>query len=104
VKVHDVRYSRLAARQLIDIERYIEKAAGGLIARGYVGRIENLCRGLREFPERGTKRDDIRRGLRTVGFERSATIAFVVDEHAVTIIQILYGGRNVEARLRGKSM
>ncbi len=30
---------------------------------------------LRTFPERGTKRNDIRQGLRTMGFERRATIA-----------------------------
>jgi toxin ParE1/3/4 len=41
-----------------------------------VGRIETYCFGLTDFPERGTMRDDLWPGLRTVGFERRATIAF----------------------------
>jgi toxin ParE1/3/4 len=33
---------------------------------------------LEHFPERGTKRDDILKGLRTIGFERRVTIGFRV--------------------------
>ena len=52
------------------------------------------------FPERGTRRDDLGSGLRTVGFERRATIVFRVEKDAVDIVRILYGGRDLEMALR----
>ncbi len=45
--------------------------------------------------ERGTRRDDIRPGLRVVGFERRITIAFHVETNTVTIDRVLYGGRDI---------
>lgn len=45
---------------------------------------------------RGHHRNDIRPGLRIVGFERRVTIAFCVDESAVTILRVFYGGRDWE--------
>ena len=53
---------------------YIADEAGPAVAGGYIDRIEAACMALATFPERGTSRDDIRPGLRTVGFERRATI------------------------------
>ncbi len=53
------------------------------------------------FPERGRRRDDIRQGLRVIGFERRVTIAFHVTDDFVIIDLILYGGRDVERNLRG---
>jgi toxin ParE1/3/4 len=46
--------------------------------------------------ERGGRRDDIRVGLRIVGFERRVTVAFSVDESRVTILRLFYGGRDWE--------
>lgn len=55
---------------------------------------------LRTFPEKGTRRDDIRRGLRTMGFERRATIVFQVRKTDVVIVRIFYGGQDYERALR----
>jgi plasmid stabilization system protein ParE len=55
---------------------------------------------LQTFPERGTKRDDIRQGLRTMGFERRATIVFQVRRSEVVIIRVFYGGQDYERALR----
>lgn len=41
---------------------------------------------LETFPERGARRDDIRPGLRTMGFERRATIVFQVNKAEVVIV------------------
>jgi toxin ParE1/3/4 len=54
----------------------IAKDSGAARAATFVGRIETYCFDLTDFPERGTMRDDLWPGLRTVGFERRATIAF----------------------------
>jgi toxin ParE1/3/4 len=67
---------------------------------GYIERIESYCLGLDLGGERGTRRDDIRPGLRIVGFERRVTIAFHVDRRTVTINRIVYAGRDVEGALR----
>jgi toxin ParE1/3/4 len=44
--------------------------------------------------ERGHLREDIRPGLRIVGFERRVTIAFTVTETRVTILRLFYAGKN----------
>lgn len=75
---------------------YIAVRDGADRAIGYIGRIEECCRSLSLFPERGTRRDDLRAGLRTLGFERRAVIALQIAADKVTILRILYGGRNVE--------
>jgi plasmid stabilization system protein ParE len=48
------------------------------------------------FPQRGTTRDDIRPGPRTVGFERRVTIAFTVVGDDLIILRILYAGRSLD--------
>lgn len=57
---------------------------------------------LAHFPERGTKRDDIMPGLRTIGFERRATIIFRVLKTRVEIVSIAYGGQDYERELKGE--
>jgi toxin ParE1/3/4 len=73
---------------------YIEQDSPANAAR-YVERIEAYCKDLLEFPERGTRRDDLRPGIRIVGFRRNASIAFAVFDDRVEIARILYGGREV---------
>jgi toxin ParE1/3/4 len=41
-------------------------------------------------------RDDVRPGLRVVGFERRVTVAFQVAGDNLTILRILYAGRDLE--------
>jgi toxin ParE1/3/4 len=50
--------------------------------------------------ERGRRRDDIRPGLRIIGFERRVTVAFAVEEERVVILRIFYGGRDWEVDWR----
>ena len=45
-------------------------------------------------------RDDLKPGVRSVGFERRVTILFTVTATEVLILRILYGGQDVEAALR----
>lgn len=53
------------------------------------------CLGLAEFPERGTRRDEVRPGLRTLGFRRRVTIAFQVTPTRVVVVRVLYAGRDL---------
>ncbi len=89
-----------AEADLIALYEYIVSSAGLDVAGRYIDRIETACMKLAEFPERGTKRDDILPGLRTIGFERRVTIAFRVLKTRVEIVTIAYGGRDFESTLR----
>jgi len=92
---HRIEFSPEALSDLIDLYDYIAVRDGAERAIGYIDRIEQFCGNLSTFPERGTRRDDLRPGLRVVGFERRATIAFQVAGQSVTILRILYGGRDL---------
>ncbi len=74
----------------------IATAANRVTAMRYLDRIEARCRGLEYASERGNRRDDIRPGLRVVGFERRVTVAFVVETDHVVILRLFYGGANWE--------
>ena len=95
-----VRFSPEARRDLFALYDYIAHEAGPARAMGYIGRIEEYCLGFADAPERGTRRDDIRSGLRTVGFEGRVLIAFDIGPDGVTIDRILYGGRDTGRALR----
>jgi toxin ParE1/3/4 len=89
-----------AERQLDSLHRYIAERAGEGVADGYIGRIVTFCRSLTPFPLRGAARDDLLPGLRTIGFERRATIAFMVTPELVVIEGVFYGGQDYEAHYR----
>ena len=81
---------------MIDLYDYIALNDGAERAIGYIDRIEDYCNSLSVFPDRGNRRDDLRPGLRTVGFERRAVITFQITASTVTILRVLYGGRDLE--------
>src|SRR5205085_4431258 len=91
----------LAEDDLFALYDYIAAEAGRATAGSYIDRIEAACMALETLPERGPRRDDIRRGLRTTDFERRATIAFQVTRTAVVIVRIFHGGQDYARALRG---
>jgi toxin ParE1/3/4 len=92
-----VIFTPRAERQIDRLHEYITDKASESRANGYINRIVAFCNGLATFPVRGRPRDDLLGGLRTIGFERCITIAFVVTADAVLIEGIFYGGRDFEA-------
>lgn len=97
-----VVFTPRAERQLASLYAYIADDSGETRAQDFVGRIVGDCLALATFPERGTKRDDIRPDLRTKGFARRVTIAFSVDQTTtvVAIHGVFYGGQDFEKALR----
>jgi toxin ParE1/3/4 len=83
-----------ARHDLLELGDWIAERAGAGTALNYITRLEAYCLGLEVSPLRGRIRDDIRSGLRIIGFERRVTIAFTVTETEVTILGLYYGGRN----------
>lgn len=94
MKHYTVRLSPEAQTDLVDIHAYIVERSGSFItADRYIERIHGFLSSFDIFAERGTVREDIRSGLRIVGFERSASVAFMVEDDDVVILRILSGGR-----------
>ena len=80
MKTWRVRYAPPARDDLRTILTYISQRAGVSVASGFVSRLQRACDDLSTAPFRGTARDDLRPGLRTVGVERRATILFYVQD------------------------
>lgn len=78
---------------------YIAAAGSAEVAARYTDAIVAYCEELAAFPHRGRARDDIRPGLRTIGFRRRVVIAFAVLDQSVAIIGVFYGGRDYAAIL-----
>lgn len=92
-----VRFSEQAVRDLQEIFDYLRPVAGERIAGEHVAKLYAHCLSFETFPERGTRRDDLRPGLRFTGYRRQATIAFAVTDETVTILRVFSRGRNAEA-------
>ena len=103
MKQHTVIFTPEAQEQLVKLYRYIAAAASPEIAQRYTSAIVTYCHGLQTFPHRGTRRDDIRPGLRITNYKKRAVIAFDVDAELVSIIGVFYGGQDYETVLQSDS-
>jgi toxin ParE1/3/4 len=97
MKQREVFYSPEVETDLSNLFDYIAARSNDQTALNFISRIEEFCDGLGLPSERGTLRDDIRNGLRIIGFERRSVIAFAVEEDRVVILRFFSGGRNWEA-------
>jgi toxin ParE1/3/4 len=97
-----VTFSRHALTDLASIRTHIARARTSAFADSFVDRIVSYCQSFSEFPHRGTLRDEIRPGLRTVGWRRTVTVAFRVNSttEEVLILGVLYRGRDLARVLR----
>ena len=97
----EVEYRQSARDDLADVFSFIvENGASPDVALKFVLRIEDRCQKIGDAPRGGRPRDDLLPGLRTVSFEHSAVIAYVIEQDVVWISNIFYGGRDFEALLR----
>lgn len=92
----DVVFAPEAEQDLLDLYDYIAERDGPERASAYTERIALHCLDLATFPERGTRRDDVRPGLRIIGFGRRVTIAFHITAKTIIVDRILYGGRSLK--------
>ena len=94
-----VAVSPRARRDLVVLHRWIHDAADEKTADGYFRRIDALIRSLRDFPDRGTPRPDIRSGMRTITFERRVIVAYEVGARTVDILRVVDARRDWPALL-----
>lgn len=97
---YSIIFTPEARDQLENLYAYIATAADEDIAARFVNGILDHAATLDTFPERGTPRDDLRPGLRTLAWRRRVTTAFIVEDASVIIIGIFYGGRDLETFLK----
>jgi toxin ParE1/3/4 len=97
-----VIFTPRAELQIDKLHDYITGKASESRADAYVARIVAFCTGLGTFPLRGQQRSDLLSGLRTIGFERRVTVAFVVTTDVVLIEGVFYGGQDFEAAFRNE--
>ena len=96
MKPRDVLFAPEARADMLALYEWISAKASPDVAMNYINRIERYCASFDLASERGHARDDIRPGLRIIGFERRISIAFMVTNQAVTILRLFYGGQNWE--------
>jgi toxin ParE1/3/4 len=97
----DVEFRPAALAELSAIFDYVLEISSSLkIARDFTLRIRERCERIGDAPHGGRPRDDLAPGLRTVPFERSAVIVYVIADGRVQITNIFYGGRDYEALYR----
>jgi toxin ParE1/3/4 len=94
---HRVVFAPEAEAQIVSLYRYIRQEASADIAERFTASIIAHCEGLATFPHRGTPRDDIRPGMRTISFRRRVVIAYTVDGDRVSILGMYYGGQDFAA-------
>lgn len=99
---YHVVFTSRAKDQIDHLFAYVAAESGEAQADRLVTEIIAACMTLDTFPERGTRRDDIRAGLRIMRHRRQATIAFSTDAltDTVAIHGVFYGGQNLETALR----
>lgn len=73
---HPVVFTPEAQEQLVALYRYIAVAASPEIAERYTSAIVTFCEGFQTFPHRGTRRDDIRPGLRITNYKKRGCDCF----------------------------
>lgn len=92
-----VGFLSAAVDDLASIRDYITARNSREIADQFADRLVQYCEGLVQAPHRGTLRNEIRPGLRLIGWRRTITIAFAVDDAArrVDIAGVFYREREV---------
>lgn len=98
-----VVFSPEAEEQLAELYRYIAAASSAETAARYTEAIVVYCESLRTLSRRGTRRDDIRPGLRIISFRKRVVIAFSVEREQIAILGIFYGGRNYETAMQDEA-
>ena len=103
MSLYAVRIRAQAHQDIKDIFDWIVSESNyPSIAEKFVNRIYDLCETLSEFPLKGPARDDLKRGVRILTFERKAVIIYRVLAGEVEVLNIFHGGRDWEAIISNK--
>jgi len=93
MKRRRIHYSPAAERDLEHIADWLADVASERTAIRYIQQIKWRVETLEHGAARGTLRD-AQTGLRVIGILTSVSIAFSVDDEAVNIQRVIYGGQD----------
>lgn len=91
-----VRFEARAVAQIADIRDWIAEKADAETADRIAENIIERCESLASFPHRGSPRDDIRPGLRTIPHRRRYTIGYRVVGDEVVVLGVRAAGQRDE--------
>lgn len=100
MNAYRVVFSRRARAQIIGIRGYLSVKADEETGERLVSALIDRCLELDVFPDRGTPHDELGEGVRTIPFQRKATIGYVVDDADVVIVGIAWRGQGLEEAIR----
>ncbi len=97
MKTYEIILHEQAEAELRQLYRDLagDDKAGPVVAWNYVSGIRQYIMELAIFPKRSTVREGLVPGLRIIGYRRSVSIAFVVEEAHVMILGVFNGGRDI---------
>jgi toxin ParE1/3/4 len=98
---HEIVYRPRAEEDLEAIYQFIAQDNPAR-AFSFVDQIQERCDLLRDSPEQGRARPDLRPGLRVVPYGRSVVIAYQIAGDAIEIVRIFYGGQDYETIMSGE--
>ena len=84
-------------RARADLDRLFDRIANetsATTALKYLERIQDYIEGFDLASERGALHDEVRPGLRIIGFERRLTIAFTTSDTEIRILRIFRAGQD----------
>lgn len=90
-----VVFSARADSHLMAIRDYIAGQAGAGTADRVVSNLVDRCLGLNDFPSRGTPCERLGKGVRTIPYRRSATIAYAIAGRDVVITGVAWRGQDM---------
>ena len=95
MKAYRIVWRPQARDDLLALYEWIAGEADPDTAFDYTSKIEAHAARLSQFPERGTPRDDLVPGLRTIPYRRRTVIGYRVLDDEVEILAIAHGGRDL---------
>ena len=85
----EVRFSQDATDDLFEIWLHIARDSGAGRADAVEARLRASCLKLANFPNRGSPHEELEPGLRSIPFERRATIYYRIGGDSVEIVEEL---------------
>jgi toxin ParE1/3/4 len=96
VKTYRIVWSAPAQDRFLALYEWIADHAGKAVADDYADALVTHVAKLSTFPERGTPRNDLRPGIRTIPYRRRTIIAYRVLDDEVEISALVHGGQTFE--------
>lgn len=94
MKPRPVVWRPRARADLLALYDWIAERADAETAFDYTSRIEARAALLATFPDRGTPRDDLVPGMRTIPYRRRTIIAYRVNGEDVEILRLVHAGQD----------